>query len=549
MLRLPSAQGPDPLSGSIQVPLTFDDRPSRRYSYRDFDLAMSSTCLPFSWETRRGIGETGLFTEPMIRAKILANKRNFSLLEASGSAQLTLQLSSITALQILFSFGIQGYTVLRLGAGVQTDALAAGYTVPQIVMLVSTELLNFVLVPVLAGSAEQELKRKGWELFIGFVSLFTLLAWVTYIAIPPLIRILVPGFGRSGKQLAITLAGIQVFSLIGAAAYAVLSALYQVRGRFIWPVSTLLIAHVAGMAVLMWKLPQFGIFLVAWIQLFLTVVPALLLLPVLGSMRNFTFGLSTVRQVLRDMRPLCLGAAYFKTAVVPDRLLCSFLAPGSIVILDLASRTYGAIERVLNQGIVTPVVPPLVTRRKSEDWTGFRSLYRKKLTEMLFSNAAMVLAVFLLYGAVSNRRALSLLAHMSGSLGPDGVKTMVAVFVCMSGRLLFSGLNHTLTSAFYAAGDWTTPTKINAYTYTVGLLARVVGFFILGLRGIALAASFFAFITFIALNWRLKAECTARIDRPEHSSVIDPEQIGAPRQIARIARKVAHGVIQSVTHW
>ncbi len=480
---------------------------------------------------------------------ILSNKRNFSLPEASGLSQLTLQLSSITALQILFSFGIQGYTVLRLGAGVQTDALAAGYTVPQIVMLVSTDLLNFVLVPVLAGRAEQELKRKGWELFIGLVCIFTLLTWVAYVAIPPLIRILVPGFGSSGKQLAITLAGIQVFSLIGAAAYAVLSALYQVRGRFIWPVSTLLIAHAAGMGVLLWKLPQFGVFLVAWIQLFLTVVPALLLLPILGSLRNFTFGFSTVWQVLRDMSPLCLGAAYFKTAVVPDRLLGSFLAPGSIVILDLAGRTYGAIERVLNQGIVTPVVPPLVTRRKSEDWTGFRRLYRKKLTQMLFSNAVMVLVVFLVYGAVSNRRALSLLAHMSGSLGPDGVKTVVAVFVCMSGRLLFSGLNHTLTSAFYAAGDWTTPTKINTYTYTVGLLARVVGFFILGLRGVALAASFFAFITFIALNWRLKAECAARIDRLQHSSATSPEQIGATGQIGRIARKVAHGVIQSVTHW
>jgi len=459
-----------------------------------------------------------------------------------------LQLSSLTALQVLFSFGIQAYTVLRLGAGVQTDALAAGYTVPQVVMVVSTEVLSFVLVPVLAGRAEHELKRNGWELFIGLGCIFTLLTCVLYVAIPGLIPILVPGFGRPGKQLAITLARIQVFSLIGTTWYVVLTALYQVRGRFVWPALTLLIAHAMGVGVVVWKLPQFGISLVAWIQLFLTGVPALLLLPILGSVRNFTFDFSTLRRVLRDMRPLCLGAAYFKTSAVPDRLLGSFLAPGSVVILDLANRTYGAIERVLNQGIVTPIVPTLVTHGNSGNWTGFRTLYRKKLVQILFINGVIVLAVFLAHTAVSSRQAMSFLAHMPGSLGPGGVKAMVAVFVCMSGRLLFSGPNHVLASAFYAAGDRTTPTKIIAFTYTVGLLARVAGFFILGLRGIALAASFWVFITFIALDWRLRAECIARIRRSSHRPATTPERLRATAQILRIARSplvlMYHGVPQ-----
>jgi putative peptidoglycan lipid II flippase len=478
---------------------------------------------------------------------IQANRPMSKTAEASSSAGLTLQLSSLTALQILFAFGVQAYTVLRLGAGVQTDALTAGYTVPQVVMVASTDLLSFVLVPLLAGKSEQELKRRGWELFLGFGCIFTLLTCLAYAAIPPLITLLVPGFGRAGKQLAVTLARIQVFSLIGAAEYAVLSALYQVRGRFLRPVSTLLIAQSTGMAVLVWKLPQFGISLVAWMQLFLAVVPALLLLPVLGSIRNFTFDLSTVGQVLREIRPLCLGAAYFKTAAVPDRILGSFLAPGSIVILDLANRTYGAVERILNQGIVTPVVPPLVRLRKSGDWTGFRNLYRKKLIEMFFSNAALVLLVFLVYAMASNKWAVGLLAHMPGRRGPEAGKALATVFVYMSGRLLFSGLNHTLTSAFYAAGDWTTPTKITAFTYTVGLIARVAGFFLLGLRGIALASSFFASITFIALNWRLRAECNERILRSAQSPATIPQRFGETGQVAQIAQRIVRADIQSVT--
>ncbi|MCU1309735.1 MAG: conserved rane protein of unknown function, MviN-like [Candidatus Angelobacter sp.] len=423
----------------------------------------------------------------------------------NGGIGLRLQLSSLTALQILFSFGIQAYAVIRLGAGVQTDALAAGYTVPQVAMLVTTEVLGFVLVPVLAGKPERDLRQNGWELFIGLGFFSTLIALALYLAIPMLIPVLVPGLGTYGKHLAMTLARIQVFSFIGATLYAVLTSLYQVRCRFIRPAATFFFAHVVSMGILLWKLPQLGVSLVAWIQLVIAFVPAILLLPILGTVRNITFDFSVVRQVLRNMRPLSLGAAYFKTSVLPDRLLGSFLAPGSIIILDLAGRTCGAIERVLNQGIVTPIVPRLVTLAKSGEWSSFQRLYQKKLVEIFCINAAILAFVVLIYFGLSSNRGMNLVGRMPGSLGHSGIKAILAVFLYMSGRLLLSGLNHTLANAFYATGDWTTPTKINAYTYTVGLLAKVVGFLISGLQGIALATSFWALINFIALYFCITA--------------------------------------------
>ncbi|MFB3916903.1 MAG: lipid II flippase MurJ [Terriglobales bacterium] len=459
--------------------------------------------------------------------------------------RLTVQLSSLAGLQILFSFFIQAYTVLRLGAGLQTDALAAAYTIPQVAMILSSEVLSLVLVPVLAGRAESELKKNGWELFVGLGALFAILTGIIYVAVPVLIPLLVPGFNATGKQLAVTLARIQLFSLLGSVLYVVLTSLYQVRARFVFPAAALLISHVVGAAILVWQLPRFGITLVAWIQVLITAAPALLLLPVLGSIRHGSFSSSTVRQVLRNMRPLCLGAAYFKTSIVPDRIMGSFLVPGSIISLDLANRTCAAIERILNQGIVTPILPSLVTLRKSGDWAGFRRLYRYKLLEMFFTNSLIVVAIVLAYIAVVDTRVMGFVGHKLGRLGPEGVKTIALVFLYLTGRVLFSGPNHTLACVFYAAGDFTTPTKITAATYTVGLVAKVAGFFLFGLRGMALAISFTIFINFTALLWRLHTRHVDEIDTSR--AVPSPHGFSVIAHLARTAQKVARASIEFVT--
>jgi putative peptidoglycan lipid II flippase len=406
---------------------------------------------------------------------------------------LTVRLSVITAIQIFISFIIQWLVVAELGVSGQADALYAGNTVPQVVTLLTIDTLVFVVVPLLAPRREPELSRNVWELFIAVVAMFSGLSLLFYLAMPHLMPLLVPGLDGSAKKLVVRLASVQVMGLVGAAANALLASVYQVRNRFIWPPVATLLCGVVGLALLAWKLQAYGVSLAAWVQLFMNMGPELLLLPVLGVPRKLKFDFKIVRQVVSQMRPLVFGSAYYKSGVLVDRWLASYLAPGSIVLLDLSQRTYTAATRVLNQGIVSPMVPQLAKFASDENWDGFRDLRRNKLKQMFMLSAIMVIGVVAIW--LLREQLIRVLPLHAANVNPQNVQKMIQVFLLMSGVLLCSGLNHSLTMAYYAQGDTRTPPKIWSASFTIGLVAKVAGFFLAGLAGIALSVTLTNFIT------------------------------------------------------
>ena len=158
-----------------------------------------------------------------------------------GGVYLGISLSLLTAWQLLASFGIQWYTIARLGAGSQTDALYAGSTLLQLCSAVVLDQVSVVLVPLLAAREEHERAALAWPLFVGIGSLFALVTLLLYGVAPYLVPSMAPGFSDPTAVLAVELARIQLLGLLGAACFTVLSALYQARNRFLWPSGAVLL--------------------------------------------------------------------------------------------------------------------------------------------------------------------------------------------------------------------------------------------------------------------------------------------------------------------
>lgn len=409
---------------------------------------------------------------------------------------LTLGLSGVTALQICVSFGIQSVVIAGIGVGAESDALYAGATLWQLVTGIVVEPFSYAVVPLLAPKHEPELRQDGWQIFLALTVIGLAISVLLALAAPLLVPLMVPGFSGAQKGLAIRLAEIQVWGILGTAAYAELTGLYQVRNRFFWPPVAMLICSAAALALLFWKLPAYGVTFAAWVQLFLMLVPALLLIRGLGK-PMFRLDVEPLKQLWRQMRPILFGSAYYKSGVLADRWLGSFLTPGSIVILDFVQRTYLALTRVMNEGIVTPIVPQLARLASDQDWDGLRALHRRKLKEMFFINAAMVAGLVALRGG-SNHLAFASGIHVA-NVSPKAIQQMITAFVSMSGLLLCSGLNHSFTMAYYAQRNTTTPTKIWTLTWTLGLGGKVIGFLLAGLTGIAVSISLQSMINCILL--------------------------------------------------
>src|SRR5262245_33539539 len=311
-----------------------------------------------------------------------------------GQGGLSVHLSAITAVQILVSFGIQLYTVTCFGAGRETDALYTGLTLPLVLTVLIIETFTVVVIPLLTAEPEGELRKLGWQLFLGSIGFFCLVCLLLFVLAPLFVPFLVPGFTAGQQQLTVRMTRIQLWALIGNGCYAVLSSLYQVRNRFAWVLLSQLLASLAGAFLLVWKLRTFGIMFGAWMQLLIATVPAILLLPILGNLpKQLGWRVEFFKKIWENMKPMLMGKAYFMINAPIDRVLASHLAPGTIVIFELVGRFYSAILRILNKGIVVPTLPPLSRLAQEGQWEKFLSLYRRKAWQMGAVGLVIILTI------------------------------------------------------------------------------------------------------------------------------------------------------------
>ncbi|HET6675506.1 MAG TPA: lipid II flippase MurJ [Nitrospiraceae bacterium] len=438
-------------------------------------------------------------------------------------------LSAITFGQLASSFGIQWYTVTQLGAGAETDGLYAALTLPQIVMVILVDPLGFVLTPLLSIKNERERRIVGAQivwLIAGCSLLITLLA---VIVAPLTVPLLAPGFSESTVQLTVDLARIQATAIVGAACTMALSSLYHAGQNFLWPAASMLICSLVGWVILIVGIRSGGVTLAAWVQVITFVGPLFFLAsPVAwwpwgehGCLRGF------LSEVWRQSKPLMVSASYCRTGFMVDRLLTSLLAPGSIVILELASRVHFAIVRILNQGVTTPIVPVLASLSNHGNWPVFRARYWDRLIWIVLVSFGMVLglATVAILGPYFYHAGGE--HSMMGTLRWEDLNKLTVALVIGSGVLMFGSINHLAMSAFYAQGDTRTPMRIQVLAHSLGIILKACGFFLGGLYGIMAAMSVAYGIEAAVLSVALNRRLSLRL-RVDQQAPLELSTAGAP---------------------
>src|SRR3972149_11623336 len=138
----------------------------------------------------------------------------------------------LAASNIGIAFLYQWYVLIQLGPGMETDALFAGMTVPQLVLAVVSGSLAHVLVPLLAGEDADRFRHDAWGFFILVGVFFAAIAVLLYILAPWWVILTVPGFSDAGKDLTIQLTRIQLAGMGFTALSGVQWAAYHARQRF-----------------------------------------------------------------------------------------------------------------------------------------------------------------------------------------------------------------------------------------------------------------------------------------------------------------------------
>ena len=402
-----------------------------------------------------------------------------------------LQLGILSAANIGIAFVFQWYILTYLGPGQESDALFAGMTIPQLVLAVISGSLMHVLVPILAGENEDCLRHDAWGLFILIGGLFCLLAFVLSIGAPWWVPLTVPGFGETGKTLAIELTRIQLIGMVFAAINGVQWAAYHARQQFVWPEFTPIFASVFALLLLIWALPRYGVVAAAWISTLRMAMQTLLLAPGMGRPVRPDLNSHAIKQAWQRIKPLLLGTAYYKTDPLVDRFLLSTASSGSLSLYYLAQQIFGAVGQVMNKAISAPLVPLLSKLHKEGDTKSLQRVYRRKLLQV----GAIGVVCLLIFSIFGQAMLYFLIGH--GNVSIENVNELWWIMIWLGGMFIGGVMGQICSSSFYACGDTITPTHMSMITYSVYIPSKVIAFYFLNVVGLAIATSIYYMANFL----------------------------------------------------
>lgn len=397
----------------------------------------------------------------------------------------TVTLACLAGASILVLLLLQWYVITQLGVGSETDALFAGMVVPQLILAVVSTSLTHVLVPLLTTADKGTFQENAWGFFLAISAVFAILALILGGSAGYWVPWLFPGFTEAGAALAVRLTRIQLVSMVFTASVSVLWSVYHAQQRFIWAELAALLAGAVALFVVTQTLPRFGVAAAAWAIVLRTALQVVLLLPGLGAPRRPQWRSPAMKDAWRRLRPLLLGASYYRTDLLIDRFLSSLAGPGGLSLLYLGQQIYGVANFVLEKAISAPMVPLLAKKAHAGEWLSFRESFRRRLIWMGLLTTAGYVVVLL-----TGEWLLTLLIG-HGGVTRDNVHSLWLIMVALVGLLIGGGMGQISATTFYAKGDTRTPTRLGIWTYSVCIPVKVLLFLRYGLIGLAVSTSIF----------------------------------------------------------
>lgn len=404
-----------------------------------------------------------------------------------------IQLGVLSTINISINFIFQWYLLTQLGPGIETDAILAGMTLPQMVLAIASGALMHVLVPLLAGEDEQILCRDAWGFLFVLGGLFSLLAIILYVTASYWVPFIFPGFSDEGKILTVELTRIQIIGMVFSAVNSVQYAVYHARHKFMWVELTSMMASASCLLLLIFILPNFGVVEFAWISTLRIFLQTIFLSPGMGKPLKPDFRGASIQEFWTRIKPLLFGSMYYKTDLLVDRFLLSTASPGSLSLFYLAQQIYSAVMQVLNSAIAAPLVPLLSGLYKKKDIKKYQKTYHLKLLQVGFLSLVglliiglfgrMILDVFVGYGNVTTENISKLWWFMIG----------------LGGFFVGGSLGQISSSVFYSNGDTKRLVKVSMISYTAFIILKIAAFYSWGIWGLSVLISFY-YITNFALQ-------------------------------------------------
>jgi len=249
------------------------------------------------------------------------------------------------------------------GTGTEAEALAAAGRIPNLLFdLLPAAAVSGCFIPVFGqkGTDKRGFSACFGTLFLGFLSLIALLC---LLLAGPLVGVLFPGLSEEAAALTVALFTRYAVTLLPMGGSAVLTALCQVKGRYLLPPAAGLTANGLELMAL-YGIPSLSPRGIAELRLLSLLLQCALMAFPFRGVRHFclTNGLSSVKEAAKR-----LPAALLPTWLLPISLSAAMAAAsyceGGAAAFGYASALFSAALGVTVSGVVNYSFPKLSTEQ------------------------------------------------------------------------------------------------------------------------------------------------------------------------------------------
>lgn len=420
------------------------------------------------------------------------------MLKVLKSKSLILAILSSSNIAIAFVFQIITFNII--GPGKETDALFLGLSIPTFILSIMVTSLNNVLVPFFSGISKKEIGVYTTILLTIFVGGSIVFSMALWISIGFWLPIIANGFDHETYFLCENLTKIQIIAIPFYMLFSVQWSILNGQKKHIESELPAAIINFLTVPVLLYLLPLYGVYTLAFLYSIKMVLQNIFVFFYLKKIPLHKFSFEQISEIWMRLKPVMLGAIYYKSEPIIDRSLLTNSTSGSLSLFFLAQQIISAFNQVITKSLVTPNIALLSHAHKSKDMLSFKSVYGKTLTKILII-LCIVSILFFILGEYASELLLSFRKDSNSINAPHILYT---VLFFLFGSLIGNVLGSFVTSSYYAINNTKTPSYISMINYTVYVPLKIVAFYFYDVNGLACVVSLYSLLNVTILYFIFK---------------------------------------------
>ena len=281
----------------------------------------------------------------------------------------------------------------------------------------------------------------------------------------------------------------------------ILVGILNVYKNFIWPALSIHILNLSIIVTIVLLHSKFGIASACFGQIIGVTLQFLFLVLFVREHLKFSIGLNfkdtSIKETGRRVIPVIWSTGLSEINGIVNGAIASMLFVGAVASMGYATKINSVMMSFFTSAIATVIYPLYAESGAKNDYSQLNSRVNHTLSAYTFFLIPLIALVLIL------RKELISVAFGRGVFDMEAINITQSILGCYAPGLLFLAMRETITKVFYSLKDTTTPAKNATIGILLNVLLSVTLPFLIGVEGLAIAASLTAAFVSVRLLYLL----------------------------------------------